>query len=420
MEVHEVGQRIFRVHRLLISAMLVFGLAAATGVHVLLESRTYSASARLNLGGAPPQSTAEAAALAGTVQGIVTSPDLVGAALAAARLNRDSVRFAAKDINTQPFSSSGILQLTVTDTDPIGAAVVANQLAADAVATLNHQSQTAMSLLRGQLQADIDQLTAQLKTLDAQLAAANVPQARQTTLLAQRSDASQRLATLVGKQADIQLQAAQQVQAVVVDAATPPDRPDPSRFSLDLILGVVGGAVAGLGGAALRETVRPTAVGRHPIERALGAPVLGTVSRWTVDGPELVALSDHVRRAAREARVSTVLLWSPHGDAGLGVLAQGLQTTHRSVRDAEGAPQRRGSFKVAVLDPTVPPKPRQGVLAVVEDITTLGTLETVADICRDSGRSLIGAVLQDGRRGRRPRRTAPATAARRSMSAMVP
>ena len=420
MELHEATRRIFRVHRFLICAMVVLGLGTATAVHMVLESRIYSASVRLSLGGLPPQSTAEAAALAGTVQGIVTSPDRVSAALAAAKLNRDPVLFAAKAVDTQPLSSSGILQLTVTDKDPTGAAVVANRLAVDAVTTLNQQGQTAMAAVSGRLQAAIDQLTSQLNTLDTRLAAPDLPQARQAALLAQRSDASQRLATLVGKRADIQLQAAQQAQATVVDAATTPDRPDPSRLPLDLMLGLVAGVVAGLGGAALRETIRPTAVGRRAIERALGAPVLGTVSREpAVDDPELLVLSERVRRAAGQARVSSVLLWSARGDPGLGLLAHGIQTTSRSARVARSAPRRTVSFEVAVLDPTLPPEPRQGLLAVVRSVTSLGNLETVADLSHDNGWPLLGVVLREGRRRRRRHRRSATSAAQRATSTLV-
>lgn len=420
MELRDAAQRIFRVHRWLICAMVVLGLVAATAAHVTLESRTYSASARLSLGGAPPQSTAEAAALAGTVQGIVTSPDRISAALAAAPLNRDPVRFAAKAVDTQPFSASGILQLTVTDTNPAGAAAVANSLAADAVATLNQQGRTAMSALQAQLQTEIDQLTAQMKTLDSRLASANLPQAQQTTLLAQRSDTSQRLATLVGKQADIQLQAAQQPQAAVVDAATAPDHPDPSRLPFDLILGLVAGLVAGLGGAALHETLKPTAVGRSAIERALATSVLGTVSRDLVfDGSELLVLSNRVRRAARDAGVSDVLLWSPGSASGLDLLARGLRITRRPDSAARNGLQRPGSFTVAVLDPTLSPEPRQGVLVVVGRITSLSDLEAVADLCLNDGWPLVGAILRDSRRGRLTRHVAPARARQRTTSPVV-
>ncbi len=418
MELHEAAHRIFRVHRWLICAMVVLGLCGATAAHRALESSTYSASARLSLGGAPPQSTAEAAALAGTVQGIITSPDRVAAALGAAHLNRDPVRFAAKQIDTQPFSASGILQLTVTDTDATGAAAVANSLAADAVTTLNEDAAAAMSTLQTQLQSEVDQLTTRMSQLDGQLASPSLLPAQQATLLAQRSDAAQQLAALVGKQADIQLQVAQQPRAAIVDGAMAPSRPDPSRLPLDLILGLLGGLVAGLGGAALLETLTPTAVGRPAVERALAAPVLGAVSRdLAVGAPELVLVSDRVRRAAREAEVSTVLLWSGDQTFGLDHLAHDLQTAPRVGTTAS---QRRRNVAFAVLDPSLPPGPRQGVLAVVGRTTSLSTLESVVELCRDNRWPLVGAILRDsGPRRRRTRHLAPAPAAQRTKSALV-
>jgi capsular polysaccharide biosynthesis protein len=418
MELREAAHRIFGVHRWLICAMVVLGLCGATAAHRALESSTYSASARLSLGGAPPQSTAEAAALAGTIQGIVTSPDRVAAALVAAHLDRDPVRFAAKQIDTQPFSASGILQLTVTDTDASGAAAVANSLALDAVTTLNQRAVAAMSVLQTKLQNQVDQLTAQMSQLDGQLASPSLLPAQQATLLAQRNDAAQQLAALAGKQADIQLQVAQQPQAAIVDGAMAPNRPDPSRLPLDLILGLLGGLVAGLGGAALLETLKPTAVGRPAVERALAAPVLGAVSRdLAVGAPELVLMSERVRRAAREAEVSTVLLWSGDQTFGLDQLAHGLQSARRA---GTTAPPRRGNVRFAVLDPTLPPGPRQGVLAVVGRTTPLSTLEAVVELCRDNRWPLVGAILREGGpRRRRTRQLAPAAAAPRSKSALV-
>ncbi len=415
MELNEVGQRIFRVHRILISTMLVLGIGTALAAHHLLDARTYSATARITLGGATPQSTAEAAALAGTVQGIVTSPDRVTSALANAGLSRDPVRFAAKSINTQPFSASGVLQLTVVDTDPAGAAAVANTLASDAVTTLNTQSQRATSELRAQLQSEVTAVTAQLKALDAEVAASTLTGPQQTALLAQRSDLSQRLTALIAKQSDVQVQAAQLPQATIVDAAAVPDRPDPSRLPLDLVLGVIGGTVAGLGGAALRETVAPTAVGRRGIERSLGAPVLGTIrGSQVVDASKLLALRERVRSAARGARVSTVLLWSPRGPAEVTPLVSGLQPTPQ-----EESGRRRARFEVAALNTAIPVEPRQGVLVVLRRFAPVSDLETAQDLCRDLGLPLLGALILEGRRGRPARSHAPATERHLATSALA-
>ena len=392
MELRDAAQRIFRVHRWLLCITVMLGLLAGAAVHYKLESRTYTASARLDLGGATPQSTAEAAALAGTVQGIVTSPDRIRGALAAAQLTRDPVIFASKDVNTQPVSASGILQLQVTDTNPDAAAVVANYLADGAVTTLNAERQTGLDAVQSQLRAQSAQLAATIAAADAQIAAGGLRPDQQTALVAARSDASQRLTAIATKHADVALQAASAPRATVVDAAVTPDRPDPSRLVLDLILGLVAGLVAGLGGAALLETVRPTAVGRRGVEAALGAPVVGTVDRGAAAVAQLSAVSERVCRVARRAGVSTVLLWSPRADLDLSQLAEAMQAGLRARHSSRATP-RVGAFEFAVLRPESAPEPRQGVVAVLMPVTRVSKLEAVKDLCRDGEWPLLGAVL---------------------------
>jgi capsular polysaccharide biosynthesis protein len=392
MEIRDAAQRLFRVHRWLLFIAVMLGLLAGAAVHYKLEARTYTASARLDLGGTTPQSTAEAAALAGTIQGIVTSPDRIAGALAAAHLTRDPVIFATKDVNTQPVSASGILELQVTDTNPGAAAAVANYLADGAVTTLNAEKQAGLDAVQTQLRTQSAQLAATIAADDAQLAVGGLSLPQQTALVAARSDASQRLTAIGTNEANVALQAASTPRATVVDAAVTPDRPDPSRLVLDIILGLVAGLVAGLGGAALLETVRPTAVGRRGVEAALGAPVVGTVDRGTAGVAQLGAVSERVCRVARRAEVSSVLLWSPRADLDLSQLAGAMQAGLRA-RPSSGARPRAGAFEFAVLRPEDASEPRQGVVAVLMPVTRVSKLEAVRDLCRDGEWPLVGAVL---------------------------
>ena len=55
MEIREAAQRIFRVRGIVILACFVAGLAAGFSVHKVLEKTTYTASARLVLGGSVPR-----------------------------------------------------------------------------------------------------------------------------------------------------------------------------------------------------------------------------------------------------------------------------------------------------------------------------------------------------------------------------
>lgn len=418
MEIRDAAQRIFRVHRWLLCITVAVGLLAGAAVHVKLESRTYTASARLNLGGSTPQSTAEAAALAGTVQGVVTSPDRIASALAAAHIKRDPVIFANKDVNTQPVSASGILELQVTDTSPGAAASVANFLASGAVSTLNAERQTGLDTVETQLRTESTQLSATIAGANAQLAAGGLSTDRQAALVAERSDASQRLSTIVTKQVDVALQAAQQPSATVVDAAVPPDRPDPSRLVLDIILGLVAGLVAGLGGAAILETLRPTAVGRRGVEAALGAPVVGTLrARAGAAARPTEAAVARICHVARRAEVSTVLLWSPRADLDLASLADAMQS---ALRGHHRAGVRPGSFEFAALDPDAAPERRQAVLAVLPSVTRVSKLDAVKELCRDDEWPLLGAVLMEARSSLLRRRTRRQSADLSSAAAAVP
>ena len=250
MEIREAAQRIFRVRGLVVLACLVAGLPAGYGVHRGLETTTYTASARLVMSGSVPQDSGWAAALAGTVEGIATSPDRIGEALAQAGVTRDIVKFT-KGIDTQSLSDSSVLELSVTDTNAGVATSVANTLATGAVATLNAQQQEPSDQLLGQVEAQITSVTAAIDGINARLSAMRPTDLGIPTLVAQRADLSQQLTALITKHADIQQQMAQSVGASVISAAAVPLLPNPSRLPLDLILGGLAGLILGVALAVL-------------------------------------------------------------------------------------------------------------------------------------------------------------------------
>ncbi|MGA8635650.1 MAG: hypothetical protein WB805_12415 [Candidatus Dormiibacterota bacterium] len=387
MEISEAAKRIFRARGLVILAFLLTGLAAGFGVHKVVETKTYTASARLVLSGSVPQNSDWAAALAGTVQGIVTSPAELSKALAEAGATRDIVKFT-KDVDTQSLSSSSVLQLSVTDPNAGVATAVANTLATDAVATLNAQAQQPSQALLGELQAQIDPLESEIAAIGSELSVARSSDVV-TALLAQRSDLSQQMTALITKQADIQQQMVQSQGASVVAPATRPDVADPSRLPLDLILGAIAGLILGIGLAVILETMRPTLVGRLAIERALGAPVFGVINA-SAPG-DLSALIGRLHRAAERARASTVVLWSR--DADLSDVVRRLQGTKPSVVRAA-----RPSLTVRAAVPGEPVNPRWALVVVVPPTVPLRTIEQADELRTDEGLTVLGAIIMPRRR----------------------
>lgn len=394
MEIREAAQRIFRVRGLIVLACLVAGLAAGYGVHRGLETTTYTASARLVMSGSVPQDSGWAAALAGTVEGIATSPDRISEALAQARVTRDIVKFT-KGVDTQSLSDSSVLELSVTDPNARVATSVANTLATGAVATLNVQQDAPSDQLLGQLEGQITSVTAAIDGINARLAAMRPTAPGVPTLVAQRADLSQQLTALITKHADIQQQMAQSVGASVISAAAVPSLPNPSRLPLDLILGGLAGLILGVALAVLLETLRPTLVGRDAIEQALGAPVLGMMPVTATTSAEVLALNARLRQAAERARTATAVLWN--GDDDLSNVAVRLQ----SAKPAGPRSASRPTFTVRAAIPGEVIHPRSGLVVVVAPRVPLHRIEEAEELCTGEGLFLLGAILRPRRRWRR-------------------
>jgi capsular polysaccharide biosynthesis protein len=384
-DVTEAAVRLVRVRGIIVVGLLAVGLAAGYAVH-RLEAQTYTATARLVVNRTVPQDASEAQAMAGTVEGIVTSPDRVTAALRSARISRDLLKFT-KNINAQPLGDSGIVALSVTDTSAAAAARVADTLAADAITTINQPDQAA-DQLAAQLQSQIDGLTAQTKALDSEIKSTDDP-VQKAALSAQRSDITQQLATLSSKLVDLHQQQTQSPQAGLVDAAATPVRADPSRLPLDLIIGGLAGLIAGIALAAVVELARPTVVGESALERALGAPVLGTFSFGRpASDDEILALSARVRHAARRARVHTVLLWSPARSIDLRELQSQLQAAQSRATARLPAAVAVRLFGLAGAEPS-----DAALLVVTPAVLPLRDAERAQDLSTAHGLPLLGAAV---------------------------
>jgi capsular polysaccharide biosynthesis protein len=409
MDLQDVTRRILLGHWVVI---LAFVAASAGGVVVLhlFETPTYSASTRLVLDAPAPTSGTEATAVADAAKAIVTSPTHVIAALNAAGVVRDPVKVIA-NITLVPEGTSGVLQLTVQDSNSVAAANIANALAEDLIQTRLAVSPVAQrAALDTQIQTvngNISTLDAQIKSLNDQLSAIQVdpnnPQiaAVKAQILADRitADSNERgvlteqLINLDSQRAS--LGSASVTTPSVIDIATVPTKPDPSRLPIDLALALVVGSVLGVGVAAALETFRPTLAGGDAIARELGVPVLG----WLPDGAKTLALRLKLAASATDVRALELIGAGDTPDLSAlarilrGPLSQGQgEGKGLSIFSIEDAPARYRNGQA----------PPSGFVLVAPERIRKSALAPVLELMAISGRPLLGVIVH---RPERPART---------------
>jgi hypothetical protein len=358
MELTESVRRVFVHHARLIAICVLVG--ALAGLLSTWGPDGYTSSVRVMLGPQISGTPEAATAIADGARAIVTSPGIVAQAVADARVDRDPTALANGSIGLQPIGSSGIVQLDVSDADPAIAAAIANSLANGLVERWIAANGAGADDVTRELQAKVDQMTADITTLDTRIARQNVllaeatddvtrsrVQADREAALSERDGLVQQRLALEAEIGQILANAAGTFVPRVVDPAMPPPRADPANRIPVVALGALLGFLLGAGAAAVIETFRPTLVGDDAISDALGAPILGGLS---LDGD--VSFTDgerlplQVRLAATRAEARAVELvpidW-PAGGPTLGVVAENLQRGHLG-----GKPSRAGSNPLAV------------------------------------------------------------------------
>jgi capsular polysaccharide biosynthesis protein len=320
MEFEELVRRVLGRHWRLIAACVALAVLAA--VTLIPRESLYTSTARIVLDNEDPASRGEAAVIADTGRAIATSPANVRAALEAAGARRDVDAFAQDNVTVTALGSSSVLALSVKDRDPAVAAAVANRLAERVI-------RTRLQVTRGFVDGVREDLGRELREVDRRIGAAEAAIDRLSGQLARAGDdaaarlqlrrdaAVRRRDRLVQERSALEseraalLGAGARREPRVISPATVASSADESGMTADLALAVFLGLVVGIGTAGLIETLRPTHVGERSVARALGLPVLGTLSRppGEADDPaELASLSLHLRLAAKAARVRSVRL----------------------------------------------------------------------------------------------------------------
>ncbi len=324
MELNEGTRRIFGQHWRLILAFvaagLVLGLLANAGA-----TKSYTASTRLTLDTPDPKSQSESTAIADTADAIATSPSLVSHALADAHVRgRDATAVAADHVSTRSLGTSGILRLSVSDRDPHVAAAIANALAARVIrarldVTRGTSDQVVASLARG-----ISRLNNQIAALDARVASLTVQAATRTDpvvangIRARRDQAARTRDSLAEQRSALETERTSVVSGdaalpkpTVISSASPPARADSSGVTADVVLGLLLGAILGVGVAALLESVRPTVVGGEALATKFDTPLLGTLAEGPDGQPDLgdmVRIAERLRLAASAEHVPAICL----------------------------------------------------------------------------------------------------------------
>lgn len=414
MELHELTDRLFRLHAKLIIACLLIGLAAGLALQ-LRQSPQYQAKTQLVVGAADPQSAQNAAVLADTAQGIATGPQLVDRAISAAGVNRDETAVAGS-VSVQTVGSSGVVVLSVTDSDPRVAMAIANSLAAGVVRTRAALARSALvSSVQGlnQRAASIARQTGQVNTQIADLTAqlGNTPSLGQSPIVAQLTSLESRLTSLQDQATQIavqrnQLAAQQGPGAAVLDKATSAASTG-GRGAVVPVLGALLGLVVGIAAAAVREMARPRLVGAAAISRAIGTPLLGEMSTppdsWT-----LAALPDagsYIELAADSRQVQEVrfAVLDPNGRRRAGMrMLEGplhrLRFSRSRIADQPAEVAANGPYTLLNPASVDQSSPRTGLVVAIPGVLKVADIDAVTNFVWISGWTLLGVIVFPAKR----------------------
>jgi capsular polysaccharide biosynthesis protein len=399
MDLHDVARRILLGHRIVMLACIVVSTAVVLAIH-MGESPLYSASTRVILDFPEPSSAAQATAIAEAAKAIITSPTHIISALNAAGVTRDPL-LVAQGITVVPLGTSEVVQITVQDSKPDGAMAIANALTDDLIQTrLAGNRSTLIPGLDDQIKSLDDRIGAldkQITSLSAQLQGMRVdPSDWQTAgvrgqlLSDQIIAASNQRAALTQEKLNLQAQrnslilGSTRPTPTVVDWASLPLAPDPSRLLADIALALIGGLVLGVAGSAAMEQFGSRVAGRASVASAFGAPVLGRLPDTTGLLPRRLKL------AANAAEIGAVELIGAGDTPDLSLLAKTLQAAR---------PDQTGAKRVAIFSTEeTPPRsrsgqtPSYGFVVVAPERLKRADLLPVKDLIEISGRPLLGVI----------------------------
>ncbi len=201
-----------------------------------------------------------------------------------------------------------LLRITVGDSRADRASNIANALAAVLVeqgqALYSGETKSAREILQQQLTAIEDSLEQGRAALQDLLDSSTQGNARMDALDMKIQSEEAIYLSLLRQYEEVRLtEASRDSSAAIVTQAGPPEAPSRPRVKLNLALGTLVGAVAGVGLALLFEHMDPTLHSTDDLEAAAGASVLGVIPRFAIRGssPQQILLSSDGHCPAGEA-----------------------------------------------------------------------------------------------------------------------
>jgi capsular polysaccharide biosynthesis protein len=399
----EAAQRIFKYHWVLILVMTIVGLSVPVLLNQMQDDE-YVASARIVMGSTDPRDGEEANSLADTALALATSPGVLGEALAAAGVQRDSTEVAAQ-VRVDPVGTSGVLQMSVTDPDPAVSASIANHLAEGIVARRTAAVLGDTQTLLAQTDEQIVTLAQNVAAIEAEAdAAARAEAAARARGLAtgssldaislRHSQAAEQLSRTQNQRQVLAQTLAEAVRPAVIDGSAAKgvlvDSALPARLAVGGLLGLVLGIALAAAWEAWRPTLSPAALARY-----LGVPLLGRLPRLPLKAAALSDpwLANYVSLAADGAGVRSYELVPVGPRADVTGLARSLateETEHDIVGvELEGPhdarlPARRTQRDTGIV--VVAPKKAKS--------TWLGSLERHVQLTRQP---VIGVITYGGK-----------------------
>ncbi|HET7798798.1 MAG TPA: hypothetical protein VFL38_00165 [Humibacillus xanthopallidus] len=364
--------------------------AAAYAVH---QPPRYEAVSRIQMSGGLAASNVEADAATQWLQGVVTSPGLVQAAMNAAGVKGDPTAFAKDAISVQRIGVSSVNDVLVSTADRAQSQAIASALVAAATRYSNRVRDTDLERMSA-LTQQINRLTAEQGRLIKELSTAAPGTVLE--LQARISSSQPALADLLRQRADLETVAAGRSSIGVLDPprlAADPVVLSPAQLGA---LGALAGLLVGLGIAAFVEMVRPRVRGAGWVAEALGAPLLATLPRRPFAHPV-------TRRAVHDlgAELSLAMRGHPRGQ----VLLLPVEARDGDRAIALGAELRRSTRLPVVtgLDELTGLDGDQGlspdgaaelaVVAVVAAVVNRRRLEAFASRAAALGCPLLGVVV---------------------------
>jgi Mrp family chromosome partitioning ATPase len=322
-----IGPILWREKWVIFASIVVMFVLAL--VYTETTSKTYQANAILevnlptsNVGSS--DTTATNQALAQNYATLLGSPGFLRTIRSQVEHGKLSTSDLESQIDASAVQNSALVQLDATASSPDEAQTIAGQVANAFLAHLQKSAATTTSNLQAQLQAQIVSETTKLNSL--------APQASNPTVGAQITSLKASRQALINQSATLVADGLANGSSATLSAAASasPDPVSPKR-SLNLIAGLILGALLGVGLAWGREVLRPAIHSASDLTSLTDLPVLASIplnNRFAPDDPALTeayrVLYANLRFVLRanDVRVVTVVGLNPR--VGKSSVVEGL------------------------------------------------------------------------------------------------